>query len=125
MLERVVRMSLLVLSAGAVLYPLVLGVGMMFISLMFCDSGPISHCAEAGLMFFGVAVLLALCAYAGGRGLRSANLLLRDRCGDSSDPCRSITFHAEWQHGRACHRMGQGQVRRRLSLQRRLIQPGR
>lgn len=56
-------MSLLVLSAGAVLYPLVLGVGMVFISLMFCDSGPISHCAEAGLMFFGVGVLLALCAF--------------------------------------------------------------
>lgn len=56
-------MSLLVLSAGAVLYPLVLGVGMVFISLMFCDTGPISHCAGAGLMFLGAGVLLALCAF--------------------------------------------------------------
>ncbi len=33
--------------------PTALGIGMMFISLIFCDSGPFQKCAEAGLMFLG------------------------------------------------------------------------
>ncbi|GAB2545143.1 hypothetical protein [Rhodanobacter koreensis] len=51
--EKITRLVLLIMSILAVTGPAALGVGMMFISLVFCDSGPFQKCAEMGLMFLG------------------------------------------------------------------------
>lgn len=48
--QQFVRTALLVMSIFAIGGPAVLGAGMMLISLVFCDSGPIQKCAEMGLM---------------------------------------------------------------------------
>ncbi|KRA35394.1 hypothetical protein ASD68_02975 [Rhodanobacter sp. Root627] len=52
-IEKYVRIVLIVMSILAVSGPVALGVGMMFITLIFCDSGPIQKCAEVGVMFLG------------------------------------------------------------------------
>lgn len=51
--EKFVRIALLIMSILAVTGPAALGVGMMLISLAFCDSGPLQKCAEMGAMFLG------------------------------------------------------------------------
>ena len=58
-IEKYVRIVLIIMSILAVSGPAALGVGMMFISLVFCDSGPLQKCAEMGLMFLGG---IGLCA---------------------------------------------------------------
>ena len=52
-IEKFMRIVLLIMSIMAIAGPAALGVGMMLISLVFCDSGPFQKCAEAGLMFLG------------------------------------------------------------------------
>ena len=52
-IEKYVRIVLIIMSILAVSGPAALGVGMMFITLIFCDSGPIQKCAEGGVMFLG------------------------------------------------------------------------
>jgi hypothetical protein len=51
--EKFIRIALLIMSILAITWPAALGVGMMLISLVFCDSGPFQQCAKAGLMFLG------------------------------------------------------------------------
>lgn len=52
-IEKYLRIALLVLSLLAVVGPAALGVGMLLISVIFCDSGPFQRCFDAGLMFLG------------------------------------------------------------------------
>lgn len=48
-LEMLLRFTLLVMSVPAIGGPTALGVGMMFISVIFCDSGPLERCAKMGM----------------------------------------------------------------------------
>jgi hypothetical protein len=45
-----IRTALLVMSIFAIGGPALLGAGMMLVSLVFCDSGPLPKCAEMGAM---------------------------------------------------------------------------
>jgi hypothetical protein len=58
---RIVRISLLVLSIAAMGQACLLGLGMFVIANVFCDSGPLRKCFQAGLLFLGAGTLLAAC----------------------------------------------------------------
>jgi hypothetical protein len=57
---RFIEVVLLVMSAMAAYAPLLLGMGISLIALMFCDSGPLAKCAEMGGGFLLIMVLLAI-----------------------------------------------------------------
>lgn len=52
-IEKFLRIALLAMSLLAVIWPAALGVGMLLVSMIFCDSGPFQRCFDAGLMFLG------------------------------------------------------------------------
>ncbi|GAB3779590.1 hypothetical protein [Dyella agri] len=59
--EVFIRFALLAMSVPAIGRPTALGVGMMFISVFFCDSGPLEKCARMGAtMMMGYLLCAAL-----------------------------------------------------------------
>lgn len=57
---RIILIIFLIMSIMAIGGPFALGVGMMLISLIFCDSGPFQRCAEVGAVFLGVSWFCAV-----------------------------------------------------------------